>query len=108
MFPSTQGDDRYNSMLTRPMQRCAARTGIRKDVSTHTMRRSLNNLSRQVAGEIATRAMMGHSTEAMTAPDAVISLDEKRLALNAALGKLGQKKAACWGSDETAGLSTSG
>jgi hypothetical protein len=74
------------------------------------MQRSFNNLSRQVAGEIVTRAMVGHSTEAMTAHDSVISLDEKRAALDAALGKLGEDSAAGgdhrWGSGKTGGVST--
>ncbi|MFH1810124.1 MAG: hypothetical protein ABIJ09_15360 [Pseudomonadota bacterium] len=76
------------------------------------MRRSFNNVSRQVAGEIVTRAMVGHSTEAMTAHDEVISLDEKRAALSAAPGKLGSDLPPagdrCWGSEKNAGVSTGG
>jgi hypothetical protein len=42
------------------------RAGITKRVSVHGLRRTFNNLSRQVAGVIVTRAITGHVTEEMT------------------------------------------
>jgi len=51
----------------RPAFRLALkRTGITKRVTVHGLRRTFNNLSRQVAGAIVTRAITGHVTEEMT------------------------------------------
>jgi len=49
-----------------PLQRALARAGITKRVTVHGLRRTFNNLSRQVAGNIVTRAITGHVTEEMT------------------------------------------
>ncbi len=37
-----------------------------KRVTIHGLRRTFNNLSRQVAGEIVARSITGHVTQAMT------------------------------------------
>lgn len=88
VFPSNAGTYRHASMLTQPLARCAARAGIDKHVSAHTMRRTFNNLARIAAGEIVARAMTGHATTAMTEHYSHVSLDEKHKALDAALGSL--------------------
>jgi integrase len=49
-----------------PLVRVLKRAGITKRVSVHGLRRTFNNLSRQVAGNIVTRAITGHVTEEMT------------------------------------------
>jgi integrase len=49
-----------------PLRRALARAGITKRVTVHGLRRTFNNLSRQVAGAIVTRAITGHVTEEMT------------------------------------------
>jgi len=49
-----------------PLRRALRRVGISKRVSVHGLRRTFNNLSRQVAGNIVTRAITGHVTEEMT------------------------------------------
>ena len=49
-----------------PLRRVLVRAGITKRVSVHGLRRTFNNLSRQVAGVIVTRASTGHVTEEMT------------------------------------------
>jgi integrase len=49
-----------------PLRRVLKRAGITKRVSVHGLRRTFNNLSRQVAGVIVTRAITGHVTEEMT------------------------------------------
>jgi len=49
-----------------PLQRALARAGIAKRVTVHGLRRTFNNLSRQVAGNIVTRAITGHVTDEMT------------------------------------------
>ena len=49
-----------------PLGRALKRAGITKRVSVHGLRRTFNNLSRSVAGNIVTRAITGHVTEEMT------------------------------------------
>ncbi len=51
VFPSRTGTYRSPSMLKNPLRRAAARGGVDKHVSSHTMRRTFNNLARQAAGE---------------------------------------------------------
>src|SRR5690606_19443809 len=66
VFPSRVGTYRNSSVLRKPLQRCAAKAGIDKRVSNQALRRTVNNLIRQSAGEIAARAITGHATQAMT------------------------------------------
>jgi len=49
-----------------PLMRALKGCGITKRVSVHGLRRTFNNLSRQVAGDIVTRSITGHVTAAMT------------------------------------------
>jgi len=49
----------------------------RKRVTVHGLRRTFNNLSRQVAGAIVTRAITGHVTEEMTEHDSHVDRAEK-------------------------------
>ena len=51
--------------------------GITKRVTTHGLRRTFNNLSRQVAGEIVTRSITGHVTAAMTEHYSHVGSEEK-------------------------------
>ncbi len=88
VFPSTQGTYRSPSIMTKPMQRCAERAGIEKTVSNQALRRTVNNLIRQTAGEIAARAITGHATQAMTEHYSDVTVDEKHLAQQRALGGL--------------------
>lgn len=53
------------------------KVGIKKRVSTHGFRRTFNNLSRQVAGEIITRSITGHVTTAMTEHYSHVGSQEK-------------------------------
>jgi len=46
-------------------------------VTTHGLRRTFNNLSRQVAGEIVTRSITGHVTAAMTEHYSHVGSEEK-------------------------------
>lgn len=88
VFPSSMGTYRTAAVLVRPLARCAARAGIDKHVTAHTMRRTFNNLARLAAGDIVARAMTGHATTAMTMHYSHVSLDEKHKALDAAMGSL--------------------
>ena len=55
-----------NSGRIPAFRRALKRAGITKRVTVHGLRRTFNNLSRQVAGAIVTRAITGHVTEEMT------------------------------------------
>jgi hypothetical protein len=65
--PSGSLSRRRGRLRTRaPLRRAIERAGITKRVTVHGLRRTFNNLSRQVAGAIVTRAITGHVTEEMT------------------------------------------
>lgn len=82
---------RHSSVLTKPLTRCAERAGVKKHVTSHTMRRTFNNLARQAAGEIVARSMTGHTSTAMTEHYSHVTLDEKNKAIAEALGLLGPR-----------------
>jgi hypothetical protein len=65
---------------------------VDKNVTAHTMRRTFNNLVRQNAGEIAARAMVGHSTSEMTEHYSDVTVQEKRAAVAAAFGPMATPK----------------
>ncbi len=91
IFPSIRGTYRTSACLRRAIRRCAARAGVDQNVTPHSMRRTVNNLVRQGAGDIAARAIVGHVTEEMTEHYSKVTLDEKHRAL---LGAVGQNLAA--------------
>ena len=88
VFPSRNGNYRTSTVTRKPLDRCAARAGIKKAVSNQTLRRTVNNLIRQTAGEIAARAITGHATQDMTEHYSDVTLEEKLHAGEAAFGGL--------------------
>ena len=66
MFANGDGGLLGPCALRFPLRRALVRAGITKRVTVHGLRRTFNNLSRQVAGNIVTRAITGHVTEEMT------------------------------------------
>jgi integrase len=66
IFPASDGGLLPKCSLRHPLERVLKLAGITKRVTTHGLRRTFNNLSRQVAGDIVTRSITGHVTEAMT------------------------------------------
>lgn len=94
VFLSDTGRLRFSNVLTKPLANCAQRAEVNKHVTSHTMRRTFNNLARQAAGEIVARSMTGHTTTAMTEHYSHVTLEEKNKAVSAALGLLGPKLAA--------------
>jgi hypothetical protein len=53
------------------------RVGITGRFTVHGFRRTFNNLARQVAGEIVTRSITGHVTQAMTEHYSHVGREEK-------------------------------
>jgi len=75
-------------MLRRPLIRCGEKAGLTKHVTPQTLRRTVNNLIRQAAGEIAARAITGHATQAMTEHYSDVTAAEKHRAGRAAFGDI--------------------
>jgi len=87
VFTNKEGKLLPSSWLRWPMQYVLRKVGIRKRVTPHGFRRTLNNLLRQVAGEIVTRSVTGHVTQAMTEHYSHVGREEK-LAAAASIAKL--------------------
>ena len=77
-----------------PLRRVLKRAGITKRVSVHGLRRTFNNLSRQVAGVIVTRAITGHVTEEMTEHYSHVDRAEKLRAADQVVALAGLRNAA--------------
>lgn len=88
VFPSRKGTYRMSSVTRGPLRRCAERAGIDKRVTNQALRRTVNNLIRQTAGEIAARAITGHATQDMTEHYSDVTLQEKMTAGEAAFGSI--------------------
>ncbi len=67
--------------VNKPWQRMLKAAGIKRRVTLHGLRRTFNNLSRQVAGDIVTRSMTGHVTDAMTEHYSFVESEEKMAAV---------------------------
>ena len=88
VFPSRNGSFRTSTMTRKPLDRCCARAGIDKHVTNQTLRRTVNNLIRQHAGEIAARAITGHATQDMTEHYSDVTMEEKMRAGAGAFGRI--------------------
>ena len=85
VFPDPRGDLQRSSFLRFPLQRALKGCGITKRVSVHGLRRTFNNLARQVAGDIVTRSITGHVTVAMTEHYSHVDAREKLAAASKVL-----------------------
>lgn len=78
VFPSQAGKPHQNaSCLAKPFADCLAEIGVSRGFSSHGLRRTANNLLRQVTTSEVTRAITGHVTAAMTEHYSHIAADEK-------------------------------
>ncbi len=77
VFPDRGGGLLPPCSLRHPMERALKGARISKRVTPHGLRRTFNNLARQVAGDIVTRSITGHVTEAMTEHYSHVAIDEK-------------------------------
>jgi integrase len=82
VFPDKGGGLLPRCSLRFPMERALKVAKISKRVTPHGLRRTFNNLARQVAGDIVTRSITGHVTEAMTEHYSHVGLGEKLRAAN--------------------------
>ncbi len=82
VFPSEKGTYLKNgSGVNKPWHRVLKAAGIKRRVTFQGLRRTFNNLSRQVAGDIVTRSMTGHVTDAMTEHYSFVESEEKMAAV---------------------------
>jgi len=86
VFPSKAGTYRCATVTAKPLRRCAEKAGVDKRVTNQALRRTVNNLIRQRAGEITARAITGHATQAMTEHYSEVTLQEKKAAGLVAFG----------------------
>jgi len=82
VFPDKEGGLLPRCSLRHPMERALKLAKITKRVTPHGLRRTFNNLARQVAGDIVTRSITGHVTGAMTEHYSHVAIDEKLRAAN--------------------------
>lgn len=82
VFPSKKGTLLKNGGgVSRPWNEVLKAAGIKRRVTLNGLRRTFNNLSRQVASAVVTRAMMGHVTDEMTEHYSFVENKEKRAAV---------------------------
>ncbi len=86
VFTDEAGRILPKDVLRFPLARALRVARVWKRVTTHGLRRTFNNLSRQLNGEIVTRSMTGHVTEAMTEHYSHVGREEKL----AAVGRIAQ------------------
>lgn len=88
VFPSTDGTPRTSNTLRKAFLAIKAETGIDIKVGPQVLRRSMNsNLVRQQVDRLTLRAIMGHTTEQMTARYYGASADDKKAAVHMLPGK---------------------
>ncbi|HEU0037119.1 MAG TPA: tyrosine-type recombinase/integrase [Kofleriaceae bacterium] len=78
VFPSASGKPHPSGVLRKPIQRVAAIIGLRKRITPHGLRRTLNTLALEVAPAETIRLIMGHVTSDMTTRYNAPSLDSRR------------------------------
>jgi integrase len=80
---------RTSSSVRKAFDLVCTDAGIRKHLSSHSMRRTFNNLLRlEGTDRVALRAMTGHSSEEMTEHYSDVRLDEKRSAISSITSRL--------------------
>ena len=81
LFPATNGDYRLPSSVRKSWSKVSKAMGLDFDVTPHDLRRSYQNLLRQASvNMVVQQALMGHSSDAMTAHYSHVEMAEKRAA----------------------------
>ena len=87
VFPTQRGTLHKGAPLGPVLRQALERANIDVHLTTHGLRRTFNNLARQVAAGQIVRAIVGHSTEAMTGHYSLVGPDETQ-AVQAAVIRL--------------------
>lgn len=77
VFSEDDGSLLRKNYLRLPLERAVKRVGIKRRFTVHGFRRTFNNIARQVAGQIVTRSITGHVTQAMTEHYSHVGREEK-------------------------------
>jgi integrase len=80
MFPSSNGRLMKQNVARWPLDRCLKEAGL-PPITLHGLRRTFNNLARQVTSGEVVRAITGHVTQSMTEHYSHIGAGEKRAAV---------------------------
>lgn len=88
VFPSITGGLRRPKSITKPFAAALKKANLGRRQTLHGLRRTFNDLLRQVATGDVVRSMTGHSSEEMTRHYAFIAEGEKSSAVVRALGSL--------------------
>ncbi|HEY1810995.1 MAG TPA: tyrosine-type recombinase/integrase [Kofleriaceae bacterium] len=78
VFPSASGKPHPSGVLRKPIFRIASIIGLRRRITPHGLRRTLNTLALQVAPAETIRLIMGHVTADMTTRYNAPTLDARR------------------------------
>lgn len=78
VFPSATGKPHTSGAMSKPIRRVASIIGLRKRITAHGLRRTLNTLALQVAPAETIRLIMGHVTTEMTTHYNAPSLKARR------------------------------
>lgn len=82
VFPSNTGTLLCNGGgIGKPWARVLEAAGVSRRITIHGLRRTFNNLARQVSSAVVTQAMTGHVTDAMTEHYSHVEQSEKRAAV---------------------------
>lgn len=80
MFPSVVGKLHQASAMRKPLLHVLRVAGVTRGITVHGLRRTFNNLARQVASGEVVRSITGHVTAAMTEHYSHVDVREKRAA----------------------------
>ena len=83
IFPTKTGELHRGTPLANVLRAACKRAGINIRFTPHGLRRTWNNIARQVAEGMVVRSMIGHADEAMTEHYSMVLDDEKRKAATA-------------------------
>jgi integrase len=71
----------YSGALNKPLKQAASAVGLGRRITPHGLRRTFNNLVRQVeADAVVIRSITGHSTEQMREHYSHVGVEEKQRA----------------------------
>ena len=83
LFPAVHGGFRTRNVLDKPFQTVARSMGLKKRLTPRGMRRTFQDLCRAAqVGDLVTRSISGHATEAMQRHYSTVSLEEQRRGLS--------------------------
>ncbi len=88
VFPTRLGAPRTRTVLRKPFADILVHAGITKRFTPHGLRRTANDLYRQVASPVVTMAITGHRTDAMFEHYSTVSDAEKQAAAARAFGEV--------------------